>query len=147
MIDLDKKKIADAVSQFPPEFGLRGFPGERFRVSLRDSYVSDGVVMVYTERDAGGMWLAFAKGTVGELLGQTVADSSMYALLVNVGATRGTVQSLHTSLGDATTAHGTCGDPARACIVALFSARGQASVGVGMRVWLRGDGTLADCHW
>lgn len=66
--EASQKMVADAVEQFPTAFGLRAFPGDTFRVSLRDSYVNDsGVVMVYTEVKRGERWLSFAKGTVSEL--------------------------------------------------------------------------------
>lgn len=50
-------------------FGLRGFPGETFRVNTMESYRSDGVLMIYTDRwDAKTQtWLAFAKATEVEL--------------------------------------------------------------------------------
>jgi hypothetical protein len=50
-------------------FGLRGFPGDTFRVSTHSSYVNDhGVMMLYTERrNDKGQWVDFAKGTEVEL--------------------------------------------------------------------------------
>ncbi len=61
-----------AIAKFPPTFGLRGFPGETFRVSRDSSYVSGGSVMLYTEILRGGIWLDFAKGTPAELRSQIV---------------------------------------------------------------------------
>ena len=67
---------------FPAEFGLRGFPGKRFRISIGDSYVTQEqreggapddykapVILLYTHvfNDERGEWLAFAKGTPSEL--------------------------------------------------------------------------------
>ena len=70
-----------AISAFPAEFGLRAFPGERFRISPSLSYVSDGVVLLYTEiKDAAYEtnstrgWTAFCKGTVQELNNNIVRD-------------------------------------------------------------------------
>jgi len=61
--------IAAAAGEFPATFGLRAFPRDVFRVSLRDSYVNDeGEVMLYTQRrDERGQWLSFTKGSVLEL--------------------------------------------------------------------------------
>lgn len=69
----DKKKVEDAVAQFPATFGLKAFPGDVFRVSAQSSYMSSGNVMLYTEIHKGDGWLSFAKGTVNELKGQIVA--------------------------------------------------------------------------
>lgn len=57
-------------AQFPATFGLRAFPGEMFRVSRADSFVSWGRVLVYTERLAGDRWVSFAKGAPEELRAQ-----------------------------------------------------------------------------
>ena len=76
----ERELIADAISTFPAEFGLRGFPGKTFQLSQAASYYSpafegndwvkahDGQVMLYTaiKRD-DGTWAAFAKGTIEEL--------------------------------------------------------------------------------
>ena len=79
----DDKRVADAIAQFPAEFGLRAFPGEIFRVSERSSYVSDypapDTVYLYTERKSGTnvdgatLWQSFAKGTPAELRAEVVA--------------------------------------------------------------------------
>lgn len=60
--------VAEQISQFPAEFGLRAFPGDRFRISPAASYVNDDGVMLYTERlNSEGIWQSFAKGTAAEL--------------------------------------------------------------------------------
>lgn len=60
--------IADAADEFPSEFGLSAWPGERFKISRGDSYHSGSQVMLYTHiRKADGTWEAFCKGTVAEL--------------------------------------------------------------------------------
>lgn len=62
--------VAAAIKTFPAEFGLRAFPGDRFRLSQASSYVNDSdVVTLYTERWNEGLqrWQSFAKGTAGEL--------------------------------------------------------------------------------
>jgi hypothetical protein len=71
MIDRDKV-IQDAIARFPEEFGLRAFPGDKFRISAACSYLRDwddpGSVMLYTHRLCeDGKWKAFAKGTESEL--------------------------------------------------------------------------------
>ena len=62
--------IARAIAEFPAEFGLRAFPGKKFRVSHSSSYWSDGDVLLYTDVFDGGTWHAFAKGTPKELRAQ-----------------------------------------------------------------------------
>jgi len=74
--------VREAVASFPPEFGLRAYPGEVFRVSPTASYWSDfeGGVLVYTQvrgrplfaQDAPPEWMDFAKGTPAELRRQLV---------------------------------------------------------------------------
>jgi hypothetical protein len=67
--DEQKTAVAEAVQQFPGEFGLRAFPGDVFRVSPTNSYYSDHehVVLLYTQVKRGDKWLDFAKGTIAEL--------------------------------------------------------------------------------
>lgn len=69
-----QEAVADAASNFPKEFGLRGFPGKVFSVSRGASYFSDREgVMLYTYiREDGGQWAAFAKGSPSELRSQMV---------------------------------------------------------------------------
>jgi hypothetical protein len=64
--------VAAAVALFPGEFGLRGFPGEVFRVSKSASYYSTTYgVLLYTERKCeDGVWRDFAKGSPDELRAQ-----------------------------------------------------------------------------
>jgi hypothetical protein len=75
--------VKAACAQFPTSFHLRAHEGT-FRVSERNSYVSNGVVIVYTQRllsveeykrmysrpaepTEEDRWVDFAKGTVAEL--------------------------------------------------------------------------------
>ena len=54
-------------------FGLRGFPGDTFRVNTMNSYIGDdGQLMIYTDRWDGSMWQPFAKGSETELRAQMV---------------------------------------------------------------------------
>jgi hypothetical protein len=56
--------------RFPHAFGLRGFPGDTFRVNTMNSYRGDaGELVVYTDRwdAAKQFWVAFAKGSEDEL--------------------------------------------------------------------------------
>lgn len=65
-----QKLIADQIQTFPTEFGLRAFPGDRFRISPRASYVNDaGIVQLYTQRLNTTLitWQDFAKGSPEEL--------------------------------------------------------------------------------
>ena len=68
----DDANICYAVARFPPTFGLRGFPGDMFRLSPMSSYISGGNVMLYTQRKEGDHWLDFSKGTEPELRGEIV---------------------------------------------------------------------------
>lgn len=72
----EKEKQA-AIAKFPAEFGLRAFPGERFKISPQASYFSDypapNTLYLYTyiQKSDGG-WSSFSKGTANELRGQIV---------------------------------------------------------------------------
>lgn len=60
--------IKREAEKFPETFGLRGFPGERFRVSLAASHFAFGGVVLYTQiKGDDGKWRDFAKGTPAEL--------------------------------------------------------------------------------
>jgi hypothetical protein len=65
----DSERIAQAIAEFPEAFGLRGFPGQRFGLSHRSSYVSGGEVVLYTVT-AGGK--DFAKGSPAEIRAEVV---------------------------------------------------------------------------
>lgn len=70
----DDEKIRTAIARFPATFGLRGFPGDVFRLSPTSSYIADNKrVMLYTQRKDGNKWLDFAKGTESELRGQVTS--------------------------------------------------------------------------
>lgn len=76
----NKDQFAAVVATFPAEFGLRGFPGEVFRISEQASYFGDAPygsprpLMLYTERlCSDGQWHDFAKGTESEMRAQCVA--------------------------------------------------------------------------
>jgi len=68
-----EQKLLAAIASFPERFGLRGFPGDVFRVSKRDSYVGDNMEpVIYTEREtqnAGNVtfWQAFSKASPEEV--------------------------------------------------------------------------------
>lgn len=63
-----QEKIEAAIAKFPPTFGLRGFPGDTFRISLESSFIDDsGKVVLYTQRHDKGHWVDFAKCSIGEL--------------------------------------------------------------------------------
>jgi hypothetical protein len=76
IVSNEERAIFDAVrATFPVTFGLRGFPGEKFRISVKHSYFnqlfpakpSEASLMLYTERLRGDTWSVFTKGTVKEL--------------------------------------------------------------------------------
>lgn len=64
---ITNEQAARLSADFPPTFGLRGFPGDTFRLGLEACFESNGVLMVYTQRLIGESWADFAKGTVEEL--------------------------------------------------------------------------------
>ena len=69
-----QEAIKEAAKEFPGEFGLRGFPKSRFRVSLAASHFAFGGVVLYTQILCDdGVWRDFAKGTPAELRAQVVA--------------------------------------------------------------------------
>lgn len=68
MVVSDDEKIRDAIARFPATFGLRGFPGDVFRLSPTASYIdSSRRLILYTQRKTGNQWLDFSKGTEPEL--------------------------------------------------------------------------------
>ena len=69
----DDEKIRAAIAKFPSTFGMRGFPGDVFRISPTSSYVSGGRVLLYTQRKDGNQWLDFAKGTESELRSEVIS--------------------------------------------------------------------------
>lgn len=71
----EERDLLDKSSEGIPElFGLRGFPGETFRISESSSYINPGgVAMLYTERlVAKKKFVDFAKCTREELLKEIV---------------------------------------------------------------------------
>jgi DNA repair protein RadC len=62
-----RQLIDRAADTFPDEFGMREFPGKRFRINRRNSYISDSGVTLYTETWNGDRWVDFAKGSPEEL--------------------------------------------------------------------------------
>ena len=69
--------IREAMAEFPEEFGLRRFPGEKFKIAPGACFVRDwddpNSVMLYTARLCeDGTWKAFAKGTPAELKREVV---------------------------------------------------------------------------
>lgn len=68
------------IATFPAEFGLRDYPGEKFRIGFRESYyngaamasIETRTLMLYTQRwvESRQEWLDFAKGTESELRAQ-----------------------------------------------------------------------------
>jgi hypothetical protein len=60
--------VRAAIAELPEEFGLRAFPGERFRPLRMESYVNNhGQVLVYIGIVKDGQLRAFAKDTVAAL--------------------------------------------------------------------------------
>jgi hypothetical protein len=67
---LDAETAIALRQRFPYAFGLRGFPGDTFRVNTMNSYIGDDDrLVIYTDRwDAGKQtWVAFAKASEDEL--------------------------------------------------------------------------------
>lgn len=87
--------LTTLINSFPARFGLRGFPGEVFRLSTSSSYLTHNstppftlFAMLYTQRQLkaddsrvlqspstykAGDWLDFAKGTEAEMRREVVA--------------------------------------------------------------------------
>jgi hypothetical protein len=66
----EHQAVLDAIARFPETFGLRAYPGETFRIGVRESYFSDHQrqVLLYTQRQMpDGQWRDFAKGSEEEL--------------------------------------------------------------------------------
>lgn len=60
----DSERIDTEIGKFPEVFGLRGFPGQRFKINRSASFVSRGHVALYVFTEEGK---AFCKGSPGEL--------------------------------------------------------------------------------
>ena len=87
-LDEELKAIKEVIATFPATFGLRAFPGDRFRIGERQSYfggAGNNTMMLYTQRlkttqvkngPSKGQyqdeWVDFAKGTPEELRRQVV---------------------------------------------------------------------------
>lgn len=59
--------VSKAAAKFPESFGLRGFPGQRFKINKAASYespINSGNVLLYVFTEDGK---AFSKGTPSEL--------------------------------------------------------------------------------
>jgi len=76
-----QEAVEQAASQFPLVFGLRAFPGKRFKVGIAQSYISEGVVVLYTQvwNPERSIWVDFAKGTVDELSKEVVDLPLIYS--------------------------------------------------------------------
>jgi hypothetical protein len=70
---LDAETAIALRQRFSFAFGLRGFPGDTFRVNTMNSYIGDdGQLVIYTDRWDGLTWQAFAKASEKELRAQMV---------------------------------------------------------------------------
>lgn len=70
---LDAETAIVLRQRFSHAFGLRGFPGDTFRVNTMNSYIGDdGQLVIYTDRWDGSMWQSFAKGSEEELRAEMV---------------------------------------------------------------------------
>lgn len=75
MFSEEETKVYEKVkSTFPAEFGLRAFPGKRFRLSDSASYFNGDIgeytekcLVLYVERHTEDGWLDFVKGSPNEL--------------------------------------------------------------------------------
>jgi hypothetical protein len=78
MMDVQAYRIRRAIEEFPPTFGLRGFPGLTFKIWESYCYISMDKVMLYTFVNRGTSetpnWLAFAKATPEELRSEIVVQ-------------------------------------------------------------------------
>lgn len=63
--------VKAAIALFPATFQLRGHAGT-FRFNQRNSFVSRGVIYLYTDIQRGESWSDFVKGTVEEFQRQVV---------------------------------------------------------------------------
>ena len=59
-----QEAVAEAIERFPPEFGLRNFPGRKFCIVQSASYFgSEPMLYTYVWSEEDSKWLAFSKGT------------------------------------------------------------------------------------
>jgi hypothetical protein len=100
-----KKDLAQAIKSFPKEFGLRAFPGKKFRVGVGQSFVGSQnntyIPMIYTQvydpelakrHGYKEPWMDFAKGTVEELKREIVKAPKVEGVVteaINLGPAYG----------------------------------------------------------
>ena len=60
----EQQAINEAIASFPQEFGLRAFPGKKFRLGHRLShFVSEGEVQLVVQINNDGNWQDFGRNT------------------------------------------------------------------------------------
>lgn len=63
-----EQAVQKAAFEFPAEFGLREFPGDRFKVLVRESYVnSAGFVVLYLGLKKTTGWMPFMKARPAQI--------------------------------------------------------------------------------
>lgn len=71
------ERIREEIAKFPAVFGMKAFPGEKFKISFYASYVSDfpepNTIYLYTMiKNSLDVWTQFCKGTPEELQQEVV---------------------------------------------------------------------------
>jgi hypothetical protein len=67
----EQERIAEAMREFSGEFGLRAFPGKRFRVADKLAhFVSEGYVQLVVEILNGDQWQQFGRDRIEVLRGE-----------------------------------------------------------------------------
>jgi hypothetical protein len=76
--DEERRLIHEDALKLPAEFGLRAFPGQRFRVNEGQSYWHEGreAIVLYLDIDSGfgsgDTWRAFSKDTIDVIAREVV---------------------------------------------------------------------------
>lgn len=78
-IDVTNELIDGVVARVPAEFGLRAFPGRRFRVCREKCFLSESVeggpvrVQIVVQVRSGADWQDFGRDTIETLQREVVA--------------------------------------------------------------------------
>ena len=71
--DEEKALIREAIARFPETFGLRAFPGQKFRISERASFFNTPQdLQLYVQCERGGEWLDFGRDCEAKLRAEIV---------------------------------------------------------------------------
>ena len=97
------QSIQAIIATFPETFGLRAFPGKVFKIVESQSFISEGVMQLYTYVNVAdripARWQAFSKGTPSELRAEVVGGHKGYRDRATYDAAHPTCEECGAGLG------------------------------------------------